>query len=76
MKAIRVHRYGGPEVMEQEDVSTPGPGEGQALVRIEAAGVPCDGELVVRRVVMAEGRSRAYLNGRLGTVGLGLDDRR
>lgn len=39
MKAIRVHRYGGPEVMEQEDVSTPGPGEGQALVRLQAAGV-------------------------------------
>jgi DNA repair protein RecN (Recombination protein N) len=36
--------------------------------RLEAFGVPCDGELVVRRVVQAEGRSRAYLNGKLSTA--------
>jgi NADPH2:quinone reductase len=39
MKAIRVHRLGGPEVLSFEDVPDPQPGEGQALVRIEAAGV-------------------------------------
>lgn len=39
MKAIRVHGFGGPEVMVLEEVPTPSPGEGQALVRIEAAGV-------------------------------------
>ncbi len=43
-------------------------GGSRVAAKLEAAGVPCDGELVVRRVVMAEGRSRAYLNGRLGTV--------
>jgi DNA repair protein RecN (Recombination protein N) len=32
--------------------------------KLEAAGLPCDGELVVRRVVQAEGRSRAFLNGK------------
>lgn len=37
--------------------------------KLEAAGVPFDGELVVRRSVQAEGRSRAYLNGRLCTAG-------
>lgn len=37
--------------------------------RLEAAGVGSDGELVVRRVVSASGRSRAYLNGRLCTAG-------
>ena len=36
---------------------------------LEAAGTPFDGELVVRRVVQANGRSRAYLNGRLCTAG-------
>src|SRR4051794_27952371 len=39
MKAIRIHRVGGPEVLELEDVPDPQPGEGQALVRIEAIGV-------------------------------------
>jgi len=36
--------------------------------KLEAAGVPCESELVVRRVVQAEGRSRAFLNGRLCTA--------
>src|SRR4051794_27306585 len=39
MKAIRVHSLGGPEVLELEDVPDPQPGEGQAVVRVEAAGV-------------------------------------
>ncbi|HEV8673992.1 MAG TPA: quinone oxidoreductase [Methylomirabilota bacterium] len=39
MRAIRVSQYGGPEVMKLEELPTPKPGEGQALVRIEAAGV-------------------------------------
>jgi len=39
MKAIRVHSLGGPEVLSYEDVSDPEPGQGQALVRVEAAGV-------------------------------------
>lgn len=39
MKAIRVRQTGGPEVLEYVDVDTPRPGNGQALVRIEAVGV-------------------------------------
>jgi NADPH2:quinone reductase len=39
MRAIRVHEYGGPEAMQLEELPTPKPGEGQALVRIEAAGL-------------------------------------
>ena len=39
MKAIRVSRPGGPEVMELVDLPTPGPGPGEAMVRVEAAGV-------------------------------------
>ncbi|MCX7601813.1 MAG: quinone oxidoreductase [Meiothermus sp.] len=39
MKAIRVHQTGGPEVMRLEDLPIPTPGEGQALVRLQAIGV-------------------------------------
>jgi NADPH2:quinone reductase len=37
--AIRVHRTGGPEEMRVEEVATPVPGPGQALVRHTAIGV-------------------------------------
>jgi NADPH2:quinone reductase len=39
MKAIRVQRPGGPEVLKLEEVSLPAPEPGQAVVRLEAIGV-------------------------------------
>jgi NADPH2:quinone reductase len=39
MKAIRVHEFGGPEVLRLEDVPDPRPGAGQVSVRVHAAGV-------------------------------------
>ncbi len=39
MKAIRVNGFGGPEVLRLEDVPTPEPGSGEALVRMHAIGV-------------------------------------
>jgi NADPH:quinone reductase-like Zn-dependent oxidoreductase len=39
MKAIRVHEYGGPEVLRYEEAPRPEPGPGEVLVRIRAAGV-------------------------------------
>src|SRR3990172_7892399 len=39
MKAMRVHRYGGPEAMIPEEIPPPKPGEGETLVRLEAVGV-------------------------------------
>jgi NADPH2:quinone reductase len=39
VKAIRVHEFGGPEVMKLEDVPDPQPGPGHVVIRIHAAGV-------------------------------------
>jgi NADPH:quinone reductase-like Zn-dependent oxidoreductase len=39
MKAIRIHRFGGPEALQLDDVPIPRPGEGELLVRIHAASV-------------------------------------
>jgi NADPH2:quinone reductase len=39
MKAIRAHRYGGPDVLSVDELSLPSPGPGQALVAVEYAGV-------------------------------------
>jgi NADPH2:quinone reductase len=39
MKAIRVHAFGGPEVLKYEEVADPKPGPGQVLVRVRAVGV-------------------------------------
>ncbi len=39
MKAIRVHEFGGPEVLRLEDVPEPRPGAGQVAVRVRAVGV-------------------------------------
>lgn len=39
MKAIRVHAPGGPEALRYEGVAEPAPGPGQAVVKVEAAGV-------------------------------------
>ena len=44
-------------------------GSERLLRSLEAAGVGSDGELVIRRIVQANGRSRAYMNGRLCTAG-------
>jgi NADPH2:quinone reductase len=38
-KAIRIHTNGGPEVMKWEDVPTPEPGPGEALVHHHAVGL-------------------------------------
>ena len=39
MKAIRIHAAGGPEVMRLEDVAPPTPKAGEALVKVDAAGL-------------------------------------
>lgn len=39
MKAIRVYAFGGPEVLQLEEVPTPQVGAGQVLVRVHATGI-------------------------------------
>jgi NADPH:quinone reductase-like Zn-dependent oxidoreductase len=39
MKAVRVHSYGGPEVLRFEDAPRPSPGSGEVLMRVHAASV-------------------------------------
>jgi len=39
MKAIRIHRYGGVEVLSYEEAPKPEPGRGELLVRVHAASV-------------------------------------
>jgi len=39
MKAIRVHEFGGPDVLSYDDVPLPEPGPGEARVKLSAAGV-------------------------------------
>src|SRR5213080_593612 len=39
MKAVRVHNYGGPEVLRFEDAPRPTPSSGELLIRVHAASV-------------------------------------
>src|SRR6516162_6518465 len=39
MKAVCIHQFGGPEVLQYEEVPTPTPGPGQVLVKLAAAGL-------------------------------------
>ena len=39
MKAVRIHQFGGPEVLQYEEVPTPTPGPGEVLVKLAAAGL-------------------------------------
>lgn len=47
MRAVRVHAYGGPEVVSIDEVPTPLPGAGQVLVRMRASGIN-PGEISIR----------------------------
>jgi len=39
MKVVRVHKYGGPEVLTNEDIPVPEPKTGEARIKIEAIGL-------------------------------------
>jgi NADPH:quinone reductase-like Zn-dependent oxidoreductase len=59
MKAIRIHNYGGPEVLKYEDAPRPEPQASEVLVRVHAAGVnPIDWK--VREGHMKDFRPRKF----------------
>jgi NADPH2:quinone reductase len=39
MRAIRVHQFGGPEVLKFEEISSPQPGAGEVLIKVQTIGV-------------------------------------
>src|SRR2546423_4686802 len=59
MKAVVIHKYGGPEVLKYEDVPRPEPKDDQLLIRVIAAGVnPVDG--MIRSGLFGKDGSRAF----------------
>jgi NADPH2:quinone reductase len=62
MRAIRVHKFGGPEVLQLDEIPEPTPGPGQVLVQIKAAGVnPVD--TYIRTGTYAQSPSLPYIPG-------------
>lgn len=46
MKAVRLHRTGGPEVLQLDEIDCPAPGPGQVLVKAHSIGVGIPDELI------------------------------
>jgi NADPH2:quinone reductase len=78
MKAVRIHAYGGPDVMQLEDLPLPVPSAGQVLVRVEAASVNFldvqkrRGELVGQAFYRRSGFIEPDLPATLGSQGVGI----
>ena len=78
MRAIRIHSYGSPEVMKWEELPTPVPGQGQVLVRVEAASVNFldvqkrRGDLVGQGFYRRANPSAPELPATLGSQGVGI----
>ncbi len=78
MRAIRIHAYGGPDVMQLEELPLPVPGPGQALVRVKAASVNFldvqkrRGDLVGQAFYHRAGAGEPDFPATLGSQGVGV----
>ena len=78
MQAIRIHAYGGPEVMQLEAIPMPVPQTGQTLIRVHAASVNFldvqkrRGELVGQAFYQRAGTGKPDLPTTLGSQGVGV----
>ena len=78
MKAIRIHAYGGPDVMRLEELPMPVPGPAQVLVRVHAASVNFldiqkrRGELVGQAFYHGAGGDEPEFPATLGSQGVGV----
>jgi NADPH2:quinone reductase len=78
MKAIRIQSFGGPGLMRLEEIPTPIPGGGQALVRVEAASVNFldvqkrRGELVGQAFYRRANAGEPDLPAGMGSQGVGI----
>ncbi|MGY2894770.1 NADP-dependent oxidoreductase [Deinococcus sp. UYEF24] len=61
-KAVRLHHYGGTEVLNIEEVSQPTPAAGQVLVRVRAAGIN-PGESSIRKGVFKDSWPSTFPSG-------------
>ena len=78
MKAIRIHTYGGPEVLQLDELPKPSPGAGEVLVRIHAASVNFidvqrrRGELVGQAFYRRHAPGESELPATIGSQGVGM----
>ena len=61
MKAVRIHKFGGPDRVKLEDIPLPKVGRGKALVRIRAAGVNPVDWMVREHIYNPKGADRVPL---------------
>ena len=78
MKAVRIHRFGPPEVMAVEEVPTPEAGEGEVVVQVKAAGIgPWDALVRSGKSVLPQSLPLVLgsdLSGVVDSIGPGVED--
>jgi NADPH:quinone reductase-like Zn-dependent oxidoreductase len=78
MKAVRVHKFGSPEVISIDDLPKPEPGRGEVVVRVKAAGIgPWDGLIRSGKSVLPHPLPFTLgsdLSGEVDSVGAGVEN--